>query len=91
MGKTQLLASESQQPLLFHSWSGYGFIQVSDLVSSKGPNTLGLMGDTKKDLVFALQEATIMDYSQSWMGAKIAELAEQLGNAWSSGTSTVSS
>jgi hypothetical protein len=58
-------------------------MQVSDLVSSKGPNALGLMGETKKDLVFALQEATSMEYAQSWMGAKIAELAEHLGNAWS--------
>ncbi|KAG0582542.1 hypothetical protein KC19_3G067800 [Ceratodon purpureus] len=57
--------------------------QVSDLVSSKGPNALGLMGEAKKDLVFALQEATSMEYAQSWMGAKIAELAEHLGNAWS--------
>lgn len=59
-------------------------VQVSDLVSSNGPDALGLMEETRKDLVFALQEATSVEYAQSWMGAKIAELAEQLGNAWSS-------
>ena len=56
---------------------------MSDLVSSKGPNALGLMGETKKDLVLALQEATSMDYAQRWMGAKFGELAEHLGTAWS--------
>lgn len=87
-----MLASEPQFWFNSHSFVVWlWFTQVSDLVSSKGPNTLGLTGDTKKDLVFALQEATSMDYAQSWMGAKIAELAEQLGNAWSSGNSTVSS
>lgn len=63
---------------------------MSDLVSTSGPDALGLMGDTRKDLVFALQEATSVEYAQSWMGAKIAELAELLGNAWSSsGSNTV--
>uniref|UniRef100_UPI0022EC9ACB TOG domain-containing protein n=1 Tax=Physcomitrium patens TaxID=3218 RepID=UPI0022EC9ACB len=56
--------------------------QVADLVLSNGPNALGLTGDSKKDLVFALQEAASMDHAQSWMAAKIVELAEQLRSAW---------
>ncbi|XP_024383375.1 microtubule-associated protein TORTIFOLIA1 isoform X1 [Physcomitrium patens] len=58
--------------------------QVSDLVSTNGPDTLGLTGDAKKDLVFTMQEASSMEYAQSWMGTKIAELAETVGNVLSS-------
>lgn len=63
--------------------------QVLDLVSSNGPDALGLSGDTKKDLVFALQEATTKEYAESWMASKIAELAEQMGSIWSSSGNSV--
>nr|PNR28124.1 hypothetical protein PHYPA_028716 [Physcomitrium patens] len=58
--------------------------QVSDIVSSNGPNSLGLTRNAKKDLVFSLQEATSSEYAQRWMRAKIAQLAQHLRNAWSS-------
>lgn len=54
------------------------------MVSTNGPDTLGLTGDAKKDLVFTMQEASSMEYAQSWMGTKIAELAETVGNVLSS-------
>lgn len=56
--------------------------QVSDMVASNSASSLELTEDMKKDLVMALQDASTSEYAESWIGAKVSQLSQQLANAW---------
>ncbi|CAM6036847.1 unnamed protein product [Sphagnum compactum] len=57
--------------------------QVSDLTRSNGADCLGLSAEVKKHLVSGLQDASTMNFSESWMASTAEQLALQLANAWS--------
>jgi hypothetical protein len=58
--------------------------QVSDLVTSNGADSLGLLsGDVRKELVMCLQHASTMEFTESWMTNTISQLTVQLSNALS--------
>jgi hypothetical protein len=59
-------------------------VQVSDLVTSNGADSLGLLsGDVRNELVMCLQHASTMEFTESWMSNTISQLTVQLSNALS--------
>lgn len=56
--------------------------QVADLVTSTGPDCVGLSMDAKREFVASLEEASTFDYPEVWIAKTLDELAIQLATSW---------
>jgi hypothetical protein len=60
----------------------YDHDQVADLISSNGPDYLGLSRDQKMKTLSTLREASCMHFSEFSSRKSVTQLASKLADVW---------